>query len=164
MPAVSEDNRCIRGGPSHWRGSTGAEQVQSPGDSRPTPPNSFWEGSYDLPQWFVTDSPSADTVAGTRIPETPTLSDTLVKRVGLSVSMVTPAMPISGSSDTDATARVQAVATTTEPPSIIRTAQAEDDNLLPVIQALADQMRPAHADIRQYPEEARVLLLSLIHI
>ena len=36
--------------------------------------------------------------------------------------------------------------------------RAEDDNLLPVIQALADQMRPAHADIRQYPEEARVLL------
>jgi len=39
----------------------------------------------------------------------------------------------------------------------IHTAQAADDNLLPVIQALLDQKRPAHADIRQYPEEARAL-------
>ena len=115
------------------------EQVQAPSDSRPTPPNSFWEESYDLPQWFVMDSPSANTVAETRIPETSTSSDTLVKRVDLSVNPVTPVTPISDSSDTDATARVQAVATATEPPSItldeIRTAQAEDDNLLPVIQA-----------------------------
>jgi len=40
----------------------------------------------------------------------------------------------------------------------IRAVQAEDDNLLPVIQALLVQKQPAHADLRQYPEEARVLL------
>jgi len=36
-------------------------------------------------------------------------------------------------------------------------AQAADDNLLPVIRALLDQKQPASADLRQYPEEARVL-------
>ena len=57
--------------------------------------------------------------------------------------------------------RVQAVAATPDPPPItlddIRTAQAADDNLLPVIQALLDQKQPASADLRQYPEDARVL-------
>jgi len=51
---------------------------------------------------------------------------------------------------------------TPEPPSItldnIRTVQAKDDNLLAVIEALLDQIRLAHADLRQFPEEARVLL------
>ena len=35
----------------------------------------------------------------------------------------------------------------------IRAAQAEDDNLLPVIQALLDEKQSAHADLRQYPED-----------
>ena len=56
---------------------------------------------------------------------------------------------------------MQAIAATPGPPPItiddIRTAQATDDNLLPVIQALLDQRQPASADLRQYPEEARVL-------
>jgi len=58
--------------------------------------------------------------------------------------------------------QVQAVTATSEPPPItldeIRVAQTEDDNLLPVIQALLEQKQPASADLRQYPEEARVLL------
>ena len=91
----------------------------------------------------------------------PTASDTSIRQGDSSVSAVTPATPISNSSDTDATVRVQAVAATPEPPSItldeIRTDQAEDDNLLPVIQAFADQTRPVHADIRRYPEEARAV-------
>jgi len=70
--------------------------------------------------------------------------------------------PLSGSPATDTVTRVQAIAATPEPPSItlddIRAAQAEDDNLLPVIQALLDQTQPVHADLRQFPEEARVLL------
>jgi len=115
-----------------------------------------------LPQWFVTDSPSADTATKVSFLESPTSSSILANQVDSSVSLVMPVMPISSSSDTDAMARVQAVPATPEPPSItldeIRTAQVEDDNLLPVIQALADQVRPVHADIRQYPEEARVLL------
>ena len=56
---------------------------------------------------------------------------------------------------------MQAIAATPDPPPItlddIRTAQAADDNLLPVIQALLDQKQPALADLRQYPEDARVL-------
>ena len=90
------------------------------------------------------------------------LPSVLADQVESSVSPVLPAMPISNSSDTDAAMRVQAVTAAPEPSSISLdetcTAQAEDDNLLPVIQALADQMRPAHADIRQYPDEARILL------
>jgi len=50
-------------------------------------------------------------------------------------------------SDNDAVTRVQAIAATPDPPPItlddIRAAQAEDDNLLPVIQALLDQKQPA---------------------
>ena len=57
------------------------EQVQAPGDSRPTPPNSFWEGSYDLPQWFVMDSPSTDMAAEVRILETPTSSSASTNQV-----------------------------------------------------------------------------------
>jgi len=63
---------------------------------------------------------------------------------------------------TDTVTRVQAIAATPERLSIalhdICAAQAEDDNLLPVIQALLDQNQPAHADLREYPEEARILL------
>jgi len=47
--------------------------------------------------------------------------------------------------------RVQAIAATPDPPPItlddIRAAQAADDNLLPVIQALLDQKQPASADL-----------------
>jgi len=70
-----------------------------------------------------------------------------------------PALPdaqLSNSSATDTVTRVQAIAATPDPPSItlddIRAAQAEDDNLLPVIQALLDQKEPAYADLRQYQE------------
>jgi len=115
-----------------------------------------------LPQWFVTDSPDADTAAKASFLDSPTSPSILADQVESSVSPVLPVTPTSNSSDTDAATRVQAVTTMPEPSSImldeIRAAQAEDDNLLPVIQVLADQMRPAHADIRQYPEEARVLL------
>jgi len=59
--------------------------------------------------------------------------------------------PLSDSPKTDTITRVQAIAATPDPPSItlddIRAAQAEDDNLLPVIQALLDQKQPAHADL-----------------
>ena len=108
-------------------------QVQPPDNPRPLQSNSFWEGSYDLPQWFETDTPKADLSESSSLPSPPTSSNS-----------------------------TNQVATTPEPPSItlndICTAQAEDDNLIPVIQALLDQNQPAHDDLRQYPEEARVLL------
>jgi len=54
--------------------------------------------------------------------------------------------------------RVQAIVATPDPPSItlddICATQADDNSLLPVIQALLDQVQPAHADLRQYPKEA----------
>jgi len=40
----------------------------------------------------------------------------------------------------------------------IRDAQATDDNLQPVIKALTDRVRPPHDSLRDYPEEARILL------
>ena len=42
----------------------------------------------------------------------------------------------------------------------IRREQLRDDNLSPVIKLLKDKTQPSHADICQYPEESRVLLLS----
>jgi len=107
------------------------------------------------------DSPTADTSASSSflglLP-----SSISTSQAEKSVSPVVPATPMLDSSDSDAVRRVQAIAATLEPPSImlddIRTAQVADDNLLPVIQALLNQKRPAHADIRQYPEEARAVL------
>jgi len=114
-----------------------------------------------LPQWFTSDTSTADMPAPSSFLGSPT-SSTSVDQTERSVSPVLPATPMLDSSDNDTVMRVQAIAATPEPPSImlddIRTAQAEDDNLLPVIQALLDQKQPAHADLRQYPEEARVLL------
>ena len=56
------------------------------------------------------------------------------------------------SSDSNAVTRVQVIVATPDPPPItlddIRTAQAEDDNLLPVIQALLDQKQPVHTDLQ----------------
>jgi len=83
-------------------------------------------------------------------------------QVDRSASPVAPASPTVGPSDTDTVTQVQAISATPDPPPItlddIRAAQAADDNLLPVIQALLDQKQPASANLRQYPEEARVLL------
>jgi len=131
-------------------------------DSLPlTPPKSFWEVSYDLPQWFTSDTSTVDTPAPSSFLGSPTSSISTNQAEG-SVSPVMPATPMPDSSTNDAAMRVQAITAMPEPPSImlndIRTAQAADDNLLPVTQALLDQKRPAHADIRQYPEEARALL------
>jgi len=82
-------------------------------------------------------------------------------QVDESANPAVPASPTPSSSDSDTTLGVQAIAATPGPPPIalddIRAAQAADDNLLPVIQALLDQKQPASADLRQYPEEARVL-------
>jgi len=129
-------------------------QVQLSNKPRPSPPNSFWEESYDLPHWFVSDSPETDSSESSFLGSQ--ASDNSINQVG------TPDAPLSGSSATDTATRIQAIAATPEPPSItlddIRAAHADDDNLLPVIQALLDQTRPAHADLQQFPEEARVLL------
>jgi len=136
-------------------------QVQPIDNPRPTPPNSFWEKPYDLPQWFVTNSPNADSSESSSFLGSPT-SSISTNQVEVPDSPSSPDAPLSGSPATDTVTRVQAIAATPEPPSItlddIRTVQAEDDNLLPVIQALLDQTRPAHADLWQFLEEARVLL------
>jgi len=39
----------------------------------------------------------------------------------------------------------------------IRDAQNADDSLCPVIQALSDRVKPPQENLRDYPEEARVL-------
>ena len=40
----------------------------------------------------------------------------------------------------------------------IREAQSVDDSLQPVMQALKDQVKPPHHGIREFPEDARILL------
>jgi len=126
-----------------------------------TPPKPFWEESYDLPQWFASDTSTVDTPAPSSLLGSPT-SSTSSNQAEKSVSPAAPAKLTLDSSDSDTVTRVQAIAAMPKPSPImlgdIRTAQAADDNLLPIIQALLDQKQPAHADIRQYPEEARALL------
>ena len=89
-------------------------------------------------------------------------SSTSTNQVAIPDDSASPDALLSDSSATDTVTQVQAIAATPDPLPItlddICAAQAEDDNLLPVIQALLDQKQPAHADLRQYPEEAKVLL------
>jgi len=136
-------------------------QVQLVDTSRPlAPTNSFWDEPYDLPQWFTSGPPNVDTPTSSSLLNSPSPS-IATDQVDESANPVVPASPTLNSSDSDTVMRVQATAATPDPPPImlddIRTAQAVDDNLLPVIQALLDHKQPASADLRQYPEEARVL-------
>jgi len=61
----------------------------------------------------------------------------------------------------DITAWAQVLGVTAEPTSIsldeICEAQSIDDNLQPVIQALANKVKPPQGTLREYPEEARTL-------
>jgi len=61
----------------------------------------------------------------------------------------------------DVTARAQVLGITAESTSIsldeIREAQSVDDNLQPVIQALANKVKPLQGTLREYPEEARTI-------
>ena len=142
-------------------GTLATGQIQPSDNPRPLPPNSFREESYDLPQWFTTDTPTADSSAPSSFLGLPA-SSTLTNQVAIPDGPASPDALLSDSSATDTVTRVQAIAATPDPLPItlddICTARAEDDNLLPVIQALLDQKQPAHANLRQYPEEARVLL------
>jgi len=65
----------------------------------------------------------------------------------------------------DVSARIQALEATPGPTSIslddICQAQADNDSLQPVLQALKDQTKPPQSDLRQYPEDARMLLSQL---
>jgi len=59
-------------------------------------------------------------------------------------------------------AQSQVLGVTTKPASItlhdIHESQSVDDNLQPVIQALAEGVKPPQGSLRDYLEEARVLL------
>ena len=61
----------------------------------------------------------------------------------------------------DITARGQVLGVTAKPMSIsldeIHDAQAADDNPQPVIQALANKVKPLQGTLREYPKEARIL-------
>jgi len=62
----------------------------------------------------------------------------------------------------DFAARVQACKMTSRLADIfqddIREAQAADDCLQPIMKALEDCAQPPHSDLRQYPEQTRILL------
>jgi len=61
----------------------------------------------------------------------------------------------------DVTARTKVFGVTAKPSSLtledIHNAQAVDDSLQPVIQALVDGVKPSQESLRDYPEEARIL-------
>jgi len=62
----------------------------------------------------------------------------------------------------DIIAWIQAREVTPELASItldeIRQAQADDDSFRPVLHTFKDQVKPLYSDLRQYPEDTRVLL------
>jgi len=81
-----------------------------------------------------------------------------------------PVFPVSSSDAShasppnDATARTQVFGITAELSSLsledIRNAQAVDDSLQLVIQALVDGVKPTQESLRDYPEEARILFFQ----
>jgi len=146
---------------AHQAEAAATGQVPPVDTSRPlAPTNSFWDESYDLPQWFTSNASEVGTPTSSSLlnSTSPSIAGDQADELA---NPVVPASPTLDPSDSDTVMRVQAVAATPDPPPItlddIRTAQAADDNLLPVIQALLDQKQPASADLRQYLEEARVL-------
>ena len=80
------------------------------------------------------------------------MSSIPINQVAILDGLVSPDAPLSDSPAINTVTRGQVVAPTPDLLSItlydIRAAQAEDDNLLPVIQALLDQKQAAHADLR----------------
>jgi len=121
-------------------------QIQPSDTPRPLPPNSSPSKSYYLHQLFLSDSLQSDSSKSTSF-ISPQVSDTAVDQVEAPNNPVLLDSPIPTSPTTNIATRVQAIVATPEPTSItlddIRTAQAEDDNLQPVIQALLDQTQPA---------------------
>jgi len=59
-------------------------------------------------------------------------------------------------------AQASVLSVSAEVPSLslegIRDAQATDENIQPVIKTLTDGVKPPHDSLRDYPEEARILL------
>jgi len=126
---------------AHNAEAAAAGQIQQVDSPLPIPPKSFWEASYDLSQWFTSETSAAETPAPPSSFEafSPSVATNQVDR---SASPVVPVAPTVDSSDSNTVTRVQAIAATPDPPPItlddIRVAQAADDNLLRVIQALLD--------------------------
>jgi len=81
-------------------------QVQPNDNPRPlTPSNSFWEESYDLPQWFTSDTSTTDTSALSSLPSLLTSSNS-IDQVDRLASPVAPASLTLDSSDSDTVTRV----------------------------------------------------------
>jgi len=89
------------------------------------------------------------------------LSDNASDFLEVPVFLVSPSDATHALPTNDATARTHVCGVTAEPASLsledIREAQAADDSLQPVIQALTDGVKPPHESLRDYPEEARIL-------
>jgi len=89
------------------------------------------------------------------------LSDSAPDFLEAPVFQVSPSDATHASPTNDVTARTHVFGVTAEPASLsledIREAQATDDSLQPVIQALADGVKPPQDGLHDYPEEARTL-------
>jgi len=74
--------------------------VQPSDNPRPSPPNSFWEELYDLPQWFVTDPPKVDSSVSSSFLSSPT-SSTSTNQVAIPDGPISPDAPLSDSPATN---------------------------------------------------------------
>jgi len=77
-------------------GTPATGQVQLSDDPQPSSPNSFWEGSYGLPQWFESDTPKMDSSESLSFLGLPT-SSISTNQVAIPDGSASPDAPLSGS-------------------------------------------------------------------
>ena len=71
--------------------------VQPSDNPQPSLPNSCWEESYELPQWFITDSPKADSSLSSSFLSLPTSTN----QVAIPDGLASPDAPLSDSPATN---------------------------------------------------------------
>ena len=98
--------------------TTATGQAQTADISQPlAPANSFWDESYDLPQWFTSTTPNVDASTSSNLLNSPSPS-IAINQVDESANPVEPVSPTLNSSVGDTIKRVQAIAATPDPPPI----------------------------------------------
>jgi len=89
-------------------------------------------------------------------------ADTAFSPLDLPELLVSPSTASDSPPSDNVTAQANVLSVSAESPSLslegIRNAQATGGNLQPVIKALTDRVKPPHDSLRDYPEEARILL------
>jgi len=148
--------RWIRAAQANGVGMPATGQVHPSYNLRPSLLNSFWEESYDLPQWFTPDTPKTDSSESSSFLGLPP-SSISANRVEIPDGPISPDAPLSGSPATDTVTRVQAIAATLEPPSITL------DDIRAVQAVLKSDLHPVKHSLQTKPDEAVQLKKRNIH-